>query len=377
MINATGRWSVNAGSHAGAQQPATDKPNKRRFPAEWEPQSGVMLTWPQPDGPWEEHYAAVEACFTAIATAIRRHEALLIIGRDSRQQAQIAANLKAEKTPPNDHPVVFAQAPANDCWSRDHGPLTVWVDGEPHLLDFRFNAWGGKYPFADDDAITRNVHAAGHFGAVPLEPVPLVLEGGAIDTDGQGSLLATRHCVLSPSRNPGLNQTDLETALSEKLGIKHFHWLAHGRLLGDDTDGHIDTLARFCSLDTIAYTACEDPDDPHYAPLQAMASELQALRRTDGSAYRLVPLPLPAPCYAEAGSRLPATYANFLIINQAVLVPVYNDPNDTIACERLAALFPDRAIIAIDCQPLIHQYGSLHCVTMQLPSGVIESCASP
>ncbi len=327
-----------------------------------------MLTWPRPAGSWGEHFAAVEACFTAIATAILQHEALLVVCQDSTQQAQLEQRLNPEK--PSPARLVFAHAPANDCWSRDHGPLTVWVDGEPYLLDFRFNAWGGKYPFAEDDAITSNVYAAGHFGAVPLEPVPLVLEGGAIDTDGQGSLLATRHCVLSPDRNPGLEQADLEAELANRLGIKRVYWLDHGQLIGDDTDGHIDTLARFCSPDTIAYTACDDPDNAHYAPLQAMASELQALRREDGAAYRLVPLPLPAACYAADGTRLPATYANFLIINQAVLVPVYNDPNDIMACERLAALFPDREIVAIDCRPLIHQYGSLHCVTMQLPVGI-------
>jgi agmatine/peptidylarginine deiminase len=202
--------------------------------------------------------------------------------------------------------------------------------------------------------------------------VDFVLEGGAIESDGLGTLLTTERCLLAPTRNPGLDQAAIEALLKDKFGLQRVLWLRHGDLLGDDTDGHIDTIARFCDAHTIAYQGCEDRDDPHYEDLAAMARELEALRTAEGKPYKLVALPLPAAIHdPDDGRRLPAGYANFLILNGAVLVPIYGDEkNDAVALERLRPCFPDREVLGIECRALIHQYGSLHCVTMQIPAAV-------
>lgn len=258
-------------------------------------------------------------------------------------------------------------ADSDDVWARDHGPITVLEDGRARLLDFRFNGWGGKYPSARDDALSRHLAQAGAFGKTPMEHPDLVLEGGAIECDGAGTLLTTERCLLSPSRNPALGRTALEQRLQETLGVERILWLAHGGLAGDDTDGHIDTLARFTDTGTIVYQDCQDPRDEHFAPLQAMAKELAALRTAAGEPYRLIPLPLPHPLRNARGQRLPLGYANFLLINGAVLMPSYNDPADKNATAILATCFPEREIVPIDCRALTTQYGSLHCVTMQFP----------
>lgn len=342
---------------------------RRRLPAEWAPQSAVMLTWPHGHGDWAASLPAVETVFVRLAAAIAARQPLLIACHDEAHRTRIRQRLEAEDV---DGPRLrLAVAPSDDSWTRDHGPLTVIEDGRPHLLDFRFNGWGGKFPAEQDNRLTRRLHAQGVFADTPLTEIPLTLEGGAVETDGLGTLLATRSAVLTETRNPGLDQTGMEAQLREWLGMEHFLWLDNGHLEGDDTDGHIDTLARFVDPHTIAYVACDDPRDAHFEPLQLMAEELRALRDTQGRAYRLVPLPWPAPKYDPQGQRLPATYANFLIIEGAVLVPTYADAGDRDALQTLQACFPDREVIGIDCLPLIAQHGSLHCVTMQLPAGVI------
>jgi agmatine/peptidylarginine deiminase len=235
------------------------------------------------------------------------------------------------------------------------------------LLNFRFNGWGGKYRYAADERLAEVVHAAGALGAKPMERVDFVLEGGSVESDGTGTLLTTSRCLLNPNRNPGMSQERIEALLLTKLGADRVLWLDYGYAEGDDTDAHVDTLARFCSPDTIAYTTCDRTDDPLYGEFAAMAEQLRSFKTRSGVAYRLIPLPIPGPIYAEDGQRLPATYANFLIINGAVLLPVYNDPKDKVAMEQLALCFPGRAIVAIDCRVLIRQFGSLHCMTMQFP----------
>ena len=267
--------------------------------------------------------------------------------------------------------VITVPAPANDTWARDHGPITVDTADGPALLDFRFNAWGDKFPWEKDDALNRHLANAGIFGKHPLQPVDFVLEGGSIESDGAGTLLTTSECLLTPSRNPSMDRTAIEQLLEEVLGVDRILWLNHGYLAGDDTDSHIDTLARFCAPDHICYVTCPDVADEHYSALAAMEEELQEFRQADGTPYRLTPLPWPDPIYDEDGERLPATYANFLIINGAVLLPVYDVPQDEEAVRIMAGIFPDREIIPIDCRPLIYQHGSLHCVTMQIPAGVV------
>ena len=338
------------------------------LPAEWQPQAAVLLTWPHAYSDWRPWLAAVDRTFTLLATAISRRQAVIIgcydtAYRDHVQALLCAAGAVMER-------IRLYCVPSNDSWARDHGPITVYRDGVPVLLDFRFNGWGGKFAHELDDEITARLHSLGAFGATPLQAVELILEGGSIESDGQGTLLTTSRCLLAPTRN-GLPRDVLEQRLSDLLEIERFLWLDQGHLSGDDTDSHIDTLARFCDPGTIAYQTCTNSADSDYASLQAMEQELQIFRTLVGEPYRLVPLPLPRPCYGEDGRRLPASYANFLMINDAVLAPTYDDPADAQALACLRACFPGREVIAIPSLPLIQQYGSLHCVTMQLPAGVL------
>lgn len=348
----------------------SSKPS-RTLPAEWAPQSGVMLTWPHARGDWATHLDAVEQVYLQLAQAICPHELLLVICDDLDHQQHVQHLLAtAEITPSR---IRFALQASNDSWARDHGPITVIENGQPHLLDFQFNGWGGKYPHDLDNRITAGLHAAGIFGTTPLESLELVLEGGSIDSDGNGSMLTTRACLGHPGRNPQLSLADIEQQLKILLGVERILWLEHGELAGDDTDSHIDMLARFCNPQTIAHSTCTDPNDEHFVEMVAMQQELAAMRRADGPAYDLVPLPIPEAIYNQQGNRLPASYANFLIINEIVLVPQYGDPADAVALERLAACFPTREVMGINCRAVIEQFGSLHCLTMQLPEGVLNA----
>lgn len=346
-----------------------DPPCRPYLPPEWAPQSGVMLTWPHAHGDWTDELDTVEPVFAAIAREVARREKVLIVCFDADHRKHVRARL-SQAGVASDR-VVLSISASNDTWARDHGPITVLCRGKPALFDFGFNGWGGKYAAALDDAITRQLYRDQVFSGVPLETIDFVLEGGSIDVDGSGSLLTTRRCLLASTRNPGLTPAQIEKQLDELLGLNRILWLDHGFLSGDDTDSHIDTLARFCDVHTIAYTSCDDPADEHYLELKEMERELRRLRAADATPYRLVALPWPRPKYDRSGRRLPATYANFLIINGAVLVPTYDDPADDLALTRLGECFPDRRVVAINCLPLIHQFGSLHCITMQLPQGVI------
>lgn len=338
------------------------------LPPEWSPQSAVMLTWPHEESDWQPWLNLVEPVFVEIARQVSRRERVLITCRSEAHRRHVADLLQQAGITPDQTRLYVA--PSNDTWVRDHGPITVLRNGHPLLLDFVFNGWGQKFAAELDNQVTRHLHAAGAFGDTPLRSLDLVLEGGSIEVDGDGTLLTTSHCLLSPKRNPDLNRSQIETELGRELGVRRVLWLEHGHLEGDDTDSHIDTLARFCDPETIAYVSCDDPGDDHYQELKAMEAELRAFRTAQGQPYRLVPLPWPRPKHAADGRRLPATYANFLIINGAVLVPTYDDPADEEALARLRACFPGRDVIGIPCAPLILQNGSLHCVTMQLPAAV-------
>lgn len=333
------------------------------LPPEWAPQWGVMLTWPRPQGDFAQVFAAVEENFLKIAAAISRLEGVLIVydGESSALQPRL---VDAGADPSHVH---IVQTPSNDVWARDHGPITVLRDGRPLHLDFQFNGWGGKFTADLDNQVTQHL-ARAHALPAPVETIDFVLEGGGIEVDGAGTLLTTERCLLAPTRNPRFGRADIEQKLKGWFGLDRVLWLKHGDLMGDDTDGHIDTLARFCDARTIAYQACDEGGDAHFSELRAMATELGALRQRDGQPYRLVPLPLPAPIHDRDGRRLPAGYANFLIVNGAVLVPVYGDKLDSEALSRLQTCFTDRKVIGIDCRALIQQYGSLHCVTMQIPA---------
>lgn len=344
---------------------------RRYLPPEWAPQSAVQLTWPHAGSDWAPILAEVEPVFVAIAAAITGFQRLIVACHDESVRRHVTGLFQAARIPAQRAHLHIA--PANDTWARDHGPITVLCQNEATLLDFEFNGWGGKYAHDLDNRITCALHAQGAFGTTPLERVPLILEGGSIEVDGQGTLLTTERCLLSATRNPNLSRDQIEKQLAELLGITRFLWLKNGYLAGDDTDSHIDTLARLCDADTIAYVACDDVADEHYVELKAMQAELQAFRSAAGQPYRLVPLPWPSAKLDPDGARLPATYANFLIINNAVLVPTYRDNADNAALEILQTCFPRRRIIGIDCLPLILQHGSLHCVTMQLPAAILPT----
>lgn len=338
-----------------------------RLPAEWEPQAGVILVWPHAGTDWAEDLVEAESVYRELAQTISRFEDVLIVCRDAELQDRVASSLCETAAPTRR--IHFAICAANDTWVRDFGPLTIEQDGRARLIDFRFNAWGGKFDFELDDRVTAHLVNQGSFGTRAIESSPVILEGGAIESDGAGTLLLNRHAVIDDRRNPGLSQAEMEQELRARLGAQRILWLEHGHLTGDDTDGHIDTLARFVDQRTIVHASCPS-GDPDFAELDAMAAELAALRSTEGQPYQLIPLPSPGEVLDEDGRRLPAGYANFLIINGAVLVPTYRVPADVEALSILTRAFPERQIIGIDCLPLVRQNGSLHCVTMQLPLGV-------
>lgn len=337
------------------------------LPAEWAPQAALLLTWPHSEQDWEDDFENVERCFSEIALQTAAFQPVIISTPDRAGAAEIKSRLVKAGTP-EAQVRIYPEIPSNDVWARDHGPITVFRDGAPILLDFRFDGWGGKYPADEDNRISLRLHAAGAFAECELESLNLTLEGGSIDTDGCGSLLTTTSCLLESARNPGIDRKEYERLFKRHLGIERVLWLENGALEGDDTDGHIDTLVRFAPADTLVYQGSEDKHDRHYPGLTAMADELRRLRTAKGAPYRLVELPLPKPVYAPNGRRLPAGYANFTIINGAVLMPTYADPADEQAGSILQGLFPGRRLIPIDCRALVRQNGSLHCVTMQLPA---------
>ena len=340
----------------------------RQFPAEWHTQWGVLLAWPHPDTDWADNLSDAERCYSEIISAITQHEQVLLLCHDAQHQAHIQAKLA--QTACQLARIVWVQQPYNDTWARDFGFITVFANQHPLLLDFTFNAWGGKFDATLDNAVNQRLIKQPLLAHNSLETHALVLEGGSLESDGQGTLLTTEICLLNPNRNPSLSKADIEQALKSSLGVERVLWLSQGHLEGDDTDAHIDTLARFADPQTIVYMSCDDPHDSHFAALQAMQQELQQLRQANGQAYNLIPIPLPQAIYQD-GRRLPASYVNFLIINQAVLLPIYDDARtDAIAIAQMQRAFPQHLIIPIDCRALIAQNGSLHCITMQIPQEV-------
>jgi agmatine/peptidylarginine deiminase len=336
------------------------------FPAEWHPQSAVQLTWPHKTTSWATFFE-VSACFENIAVEIAKRERLIIVCSDKKYVSErLAMGVNLDR-------IIFRKIPTDDYWARDHAAISTFENGCPVINDFIFNGWGMKYPAGLDDLVTRRLFESSPAVFAPkvkLVRRRFVLEGGSIDTDGQGSLLTTASCLLSKNRNSILSKVQIEKYLRSSLGVDRFLWLEHGHIAGDDTDGHVDTLARFCSEDAIAYVQCTDPTDPHFEDLRLMEDELKSFRRRNGLPYRLLPLPLPENVTFKGESQ-PATYANFLIINGAVLLPFYDVPEDEMAAEVLREAFPDREIKGVYCRPLLKQYGSLHCVTMQFPIGFI------
>ena len=312
---------------------------KWRLPAEWEPQWGVQLTWPHTWTDWAPMLDEITATYEEMAREIRKREELLIVGE-----------------------------PSNDTWARDHGFITL-VDDEGHtrLLDFKFNGWGEKFAAELDNAINRRIYDEGKIKGEYVDCLDFVLEGGSIESDGKGTIFTTTGCLLAPHRNQPMTKAQIEERLKQELHAERILWIDHGNLVGDDTDGHIDTLVRICPDDTLLYMGAGEPDDEQHEELRQMEEQLKSFRTLDGKPYRLMKLPMPKAIIFE-GERLPATYANFLVINGAVLVPTYDQTDlDAEAMRVIGETFPGREIVGIDCRSIIKQHGSLHCCTMQYP----------
>lgn len=332
---------------------------KVRMPAEWEIQSFIQLTYPHAETDWAYMLDEVLSCFDSIAQEIVKHQNLLVVCAEEQQTRERLKELPQER-------ITYVQIESNDAWARDHAGITVFKKGEPMVLDFTFNGWGMKYAANLDNQITRKLFEKNVFpkNVKYKNRMNFILEGGSIESDGKGTILTTSECLLSENRN-NLSREKIEKKLRKYLGAEQVLWLNHGYLVGDDTDSHIDTLARFCSEDTIAYVKCEDKNDEHFDELKKMEEELKQFTDLENKAYTLIPLPMADPVFDKDGNRLPATYANFLIMNGAVLMPTYNSPKDEIVKQQLQKVFPEREIVGINCIALIQQHGSLHCVTMQ------------
>lgn len=339
------------------------------FPPEWAHQSAIQITWPHMNTDWGYMLEESVACFANIAHEILKRQDLIII---CNSQAGVRYRLGDETAWKGK--LTLVEIPTNDTWNRDHGGISVFIDGNPCIYDFMFNGWGLKFAAAKDNQINRRLFEKKAFNPAVkwIDKKNFVLEGGAIETDGKGTLLTTSQCLLSPNRNSYLSKEEVEAYLKDVFGLDRVLWLDYGYLIGDDTDSHIDTLARFCDEHTIAYVKCDDPNDKHYTELLKMEEQLKEFKDYKGKPYKLIPLPMAAPAFDNSNERLPATYANFLIMNDTVLMPVYGKKEkDNQAIEQLKPAFPDKEIVGVNCSALIKQHGSLHCVTMQFPEGFL------
>ncbi|MFO7869398.1 MAG: agmatine deiminase family protein [Bacteroidales bacterium] len=328
------------------------------FPPEWHQQKCVQLTWPHKKTDFTELFDEVVSCFVHIACEIAKRQQVLIVCENKMDVLQAIPVLYHDA-------ISCVELPVNDVWARDHGGISVYIDKKIFIYDFAFNGWGHKYPADKDTRITASLYEKNVFPDKSYRDMnAVVLEGGSIDTNGAGVLLTTSRCLLDKQRNPTFSQDEYEQFFAHYFGIHTVLWLNHGYLAGDDTDGHIDTLARFVDESTIVYVSCDNPRDEHYVELKKMEAELRSFQNQTGEPFRLVPLPMPDACIFQ-GERKPATYANFLIINNAVLVPTYNCMQDAKVLQLFRNLFPQREIVGVDSSVLITQNGSLHCVSMQ------------
>ena len=339
------------------------------FPPEWYPQSAIQLTWPHPDTDWDYMLEEVTACYVNIAVEILKRQKLIVVCHNAET---VKYELKEYKDLFRN--LTLVELPTNDTWARDHSGISVINNGKKQVYDFTFNGWGLKFASNYDNQISRGLFKNGIFKSDVelINKKDFALEGGALESDGKGTLLTTSECLLSANRNSFMSKDEIEKYLKEAFGLNKILWLDHGYLSGDDTDSHIDTLARYCDEHTIVYVKCEDKNDEHYEALAKMEEQLKTFTDYQGNPYKLIPLPMAKAVYDEDKERLPATYANFLIMNDVVLLPFYNDlERDTEAKEKLEIAFPTREIIGIDCSALIRQHGSLHCITMQYPDNFV------
>lgn len=337
-----------------------------RFLAEWEPQGAVMMALPHAATDWNYILSEVRECYVRLIEAMNSEGVNVILLACSKEDAE-----ELHLNPVNPDRLKIIVAPYNDTWTRDYGPLAVERGDRSRSLDFGFNGWGLKFASDKDNLI--NLHLREKYVILPEQyrnERDFELEGGSVETDGEGTLMTTTRCLTSPNRNGGKSKEEIAEILRNRLGIDHILWLDYGALAGDDTDSHIDTLARLAPNNTILFTGCRNVDDEHFEELLKMRAQLTLFRNKEGEPYNLVELPLPDPIYDEEGNRLPATYANYLVTDNVIFLPTYAQPaNDQLAEMTLRIAFPDHKVVGIDCRALIKQHGSLHCATMQLHSG--------
>lgn len=357
------------------------------LPAEWEPQSAIMLTWPHGGTDWKPYLRQITNTYLQLADIITRYEDLLVVTPILESTQRMLAEKLSEGQMSRVH---LYEMDTNDTWARDHGPISMVSRGRHnshvipiHLLDFKFNGWGEKFDWKKDNAINLQLYYHGAFNAALENHQGFVLEGGSIESDGRGTLFTTSQCLLAPHRNQPFTRENIDSQLRNFFHVRNVVWLDHGNLVGDDTDGHIDTIVRVAPHDTLLYVGCDDEEDNQYEDFQALEKQLQKLFTYEGYPYRLLKLPMPDAIYDEGdrlttdrnskGDRLPATYANFLILNGAVIYPTYNQPEkDEEAKRQIQLAFPDRNVIGVDSLTIIRQHGSIHCLTMQLPEGAIK-----
>ena len=357
------------------------------LPAEWEPQSAIMLTWPHGGTDWKPYLRQITNTYLQLADIITRYEDLLVVTPILESTQRMLAEKLSEGQMSRVH---LYEMDTNDTWARDHGPISMVSRGRHnshvipiHLLDFKFNGWGEKFAWKKDNAINLQLYYQGAFNAALENHQGFVLEGGSIESDGRGTLFTTSQCLLAPHRNQPFTRENIDSQLRNFFQVRNVVWLDHGNLVGDDTDGHIDTIVRVAPHDTLLYVGCDDEEDEQYEDFQALEKQLQKLFTYEGYPYRLLKLPMPDAIYDEGdrlttdknskGDRLPATYANFLILNGAVIYPTCNQPEkDEEAKRQIQLAFPDRDVIGVDSLTIIRQHGSIHCLTMQLPEGAIK-----
>lgn len=342
-----------------------------RLPAEWERQSGIQLAWPHANTDWKPYLDDIRKVFVDMAKVITNEELLLIV---TPEVDEVRYRLAQELTTVQFDNIIFYDIDTNDTWARDHAPMTLISDcNEARILDFKFNGWGEKFEWRKDNAITAKLNDSAAFNADYENDTDFVLEGGSIESDGKGSIFTTSFCLMADHRNQPLTREKVEERLLKSLHAERIVWLHNGQLIGDDTDGHIDTIVRLAPNDTIVYNGCDDEQDEQYRDFRSLEKQLQKIRTIDGKPYNLLRLPMPDAMYDE-GERLPATYANFVITNKSVICPTYLQPTkDRIAMEVLQRAFPNHNIVGIDASTVVRQHGSLHCLTMQYPEGILKT----
>lgn len=331
--------------------------NKPRIIPEWQDQQATLITWPHAQSDWRDQLPRLDEFYTQWVKTMAEFQPVIILCFDKPHETHVQQCLQ------HDDNIKTLLAPTNDTWIRDYGPIFLTQEHNWVLLDFQFNAWGGKFPYQLDNDINTLLHQQ-LFSDSTYQSQDMILEGGSIEFDGQGTMLTTSRCLLNSNRTR-LSKHEMESRLKRLFNLQQILWLDHGNIQGDDTDGHIDTLVRFCNEHTLCYMQCQDSKNLHYRELKAMEKQLRDFRSVDGQSYHLVPLPLPS--QVDLG---PATYANFIYLNGAIVFPKYGLKEDQIAHDIFQQLFPERQIIGIDCRPLIQQGGALHCASMQIPLGL-------